>query len=170
MSKYIPTMYQKSIFDIDYKKLYQKNIKCILFDLDNTIIPANISTCDDKIIELFDNIKKENIKPIIFSNSPKMRISKIAHVLKVDYVYFALKPLSFKFYKTLKKYNLKKEDVAIIGDQILTDIVGGNKVGITTILTDQISEYDSIFTKFNRYREKKIIKKINLKKGNYYEM
>ena len=59
----------------------------------------------------------------------------------------------------MKELKYNESEVAIIGDQMLTDIIGGNKVGITTILTHPITKKDMIFTYINRYREKKIIKK-----------
>lgn len=167
MNKYLPDMCYKNIFEVDYKKLKEDQIKLLLFDLDNTIIPDNVKEIDDDIRELFKKIKKLNIKPMVFSNSIKpKKIKRICNDLDIDYIYFALKPLSFNFKKVIRKNNVKKEEVAIIGDQLLTDIKGGNKVGINTILVKPISEYDSIFTRLNRLKEKKIMKKLN---RSFYE-
>lgn len=160
MNKYLPDMINLSIFDIDYEKLYKENIRFLLFDLDNTITPPDKLLCDEKRIELFEKIKKIGLKPIIFSNSPKKRIKTYADILKIDYVYLACKPLPFKFIETIKKYHFEKEQTAIIGDQLLTDIRGGNRVGITTILVKPLVDYDSIFTIPNRIREKKIKEKL----------
>ena len=66
-----------------------------------------------------------------------------------------------------------QSEIAVVGDQLLTDILFGNKMGITTILVNPLSLTDKIFTRFNRYRERKIYKKLyknNLfTKGKYYE-
>ena len=170
MNKFLPHIYEDNIYKVDYNRLYKNNIKVVLFDLDNTIIPANECEVSNDTIKLFKKIKKEGIKPVIFSNSPKGRIKKVADKLDVDFVYFACKPLTFKFKKFLNKNNLEKKEVAIIGDQLLTDIKGGNKVGIKTILVKPISDYDSIFTRFNRLREKNIFRKLDIKGSNYEEM
>ena len=170
MNKFLPHIYESSIYKVDYNRLYKNNIKVILFDLDNTIIPANECDISDNEIKLFDSIKKIGIKPVIFSNSPKGRIKKVADKLNVDFVYLACKPLSFKFKRFLRKYKLNKNEVAIIGDQLLTDIKGGNKVGIKTILVNPISDYDSVFTRFNRIRENKILRKLDIKVSKYEEM
>ena len=73
----------------------------------------------------------------------------------------------------LREYKHEENEVAIIGDQLLTDIVGGNKVGIVTILVNPISTKDGFFTKWNRHKEDKIIKKLRdrdlFTKGKYYE-
>lgn len=165
----MPDMYQESIFKIDYNKLYKNNIKFLLFDLDNTILPQNEYKCSNEIKELFDKIKNIGIKPIIYSNSLENRVKKIAKQLDIEYISFALKPAKFKFVKTLKKYGYKNNETAIIGDQFYTDLKGGKKVGIKTILVDQVSDYDNIFTIINRKKEKKLKEKLNFKNGSYYE-
>lgn len=164
-----PDMYKESIFKIDYEKLYNENIKFLLFDLDNTIIPRNKDAVSSELKELFKKIKNIGIKPIIYSNSPKGRVSKIAFNLDIDYFAFALKPSKKNFIKVMNKYNFKNTETAIIGDQFYTDIKGGKKVGIKTILVDQIGDYDSVFSYFNRRREKKLKEKLNFKNGSYYE-
>lgn len=167
MNKYMPSMMSNSIFDIDYKKLKEKGINFLLFDLDNTIIPDNVKDINDDIRKLFKKIKSLNIKPMIFSNSIKPnKLKRICSDLDIDYVYLAFKPLPFRFNSLIKKNKLNKKEIAIIGDQIFTDVLGGNRVGIMTILVRPISSYDSIFTRFNRMREKKIIEKLN---RSFYE-
>ena len=68
MEKYIPDIYQKSIYTINYDVLLLRGIKCLLFDLDNTIAPVNIKSPSKKTKELFDDLKSKGFKIIIFSN------------------------------------------------------------------------------------------------------
>lgn len=173
MEKYIPDMYQKSIYAVDYDKLLKRGIKCLLFDLDNTIAPINMKTPSKKIKKFFSDLKEKGFKVIIFSNSSKKRVKPFKEALEVDCAARACKPNPKKFIQIIKEYDFQISEIAIIGDQILTDVVGGNNVGITTILVNQISTKDIIWTKFNRFREKKIIKKLEQKelfiRGRYYE-
>lgn len=173
MEKYIPDMYQKSIYTIDYNKLYNRGIKCILFDLDNTLVPINAKITSKKLKEFIEELKQKGFKIIIFSNSQKNRVKPFGESLDVDYYPTALKPFPKKLNKLLEKYNYKQAEVAIIGDQMLTDIVVGNKAGITTILVNPISKKDLFFTKFNRFRERHIMKRLRnnnlFVKGRYYE-
>ena len=85
----------------------------------------------------------------------------------------AMKPFKFKYNKILDEYKLNIATVACIGDQLLTDIKGGNMIGITTILVNPIGTKERITTKINRYFEKKILKKLRdndlFTKGKYYE-
>lgn len=172
MEKYIPDIYKKSIFDIDYKKLKENGIKCLLFDLDNTLVPCKQKKVSAEVQELIYNLKKLHFKVIIFSNSPKLRVRSFGEVLNVDILGYARKPFKYSFQKIFKKYKYTENEVAIIGDQMLTDVLGGNKVGITTILVTPLGK-DTFFTKINRFRENNIMLKLRdhslFTKGKYYD-
>ena len=173
MEKYVPDMYQKSIYTIDYSKLLAIGIKCLLFDLDNTIIPSKSSEPPVKAKDLFVSLKQKGFRVIIFSNSPKIRVRKAQKYLEVECVSSAMKPFSKNFKKVMNNHKLTENEVAIIGDQIMTDVVGGNKVGITTILVNPITNSDFFWTMPNRIRERAIMKKLRNRdlfcKGRYYE-
>lgn len=173
MEKYIPDIYIKSVYKIDYDKLKERGIKCILFDLDNTLAPLSMKRPGKKIKDLFNKLKSMGFKIIIFSNSGKKRLKPFKSELEVDCAYSCRKPSRTKFDIILKDYKFSVSEVVIIGDNIITDILGGNKVGITTVLVNPISSKDRIITKFVRLYEKYIIAKLSDKgyflKGKYYE-
>lgn len=173
MEKYVPDMYQKSIYTIDYSKLLTTGIKCLLFDLDNTVVPSNSNEPSMKAKDLFVSLKQKGFKVIIFSNSPKFRVKKFKNIFEVEGVCNAMKPMTHNFKKVMENHRLTENEVAIIGDQIMTDVVGGNNVGITTILVNPLENKDFIWTKINRFREKRIMKKLRKRdlfcKGRYYE-
>ena len=170
--RFIPDMYQKNIFKINYEKLKKNGIKCLLVDLDNTISPAKEILLCEKTKRLF-NKRKKDVKIVLFSNNFPKRISKFGKYYDVDIACVSLKPFSYKYKYILKKYKLKKSEVAAIGDQLLTDIQGGNKMGITTILVNPMSNIDETETWFNRQIEKQIFsyfkKNDILIKGRYYD-
>ena len=116
MEKYVPGIYKKSIYDVDYKKLKSNGIKCILFDLDNTIVPYNIKEPNKKVMDLFKQIKSLGIKIIIFSNSGKKRLKPFKDMLEVDCCPRAFKPSPEKFVAIIDgyKYALDNDyDIAI---------------------------------------------------------
>ena len=166
-------MYKQNIYEVNYEKLKKQGIKCLLFDLDNTIAAPNVKKPTEEVKKLVDKLKIMGFRIVIFSNSPKGRVKPFKDELEVDASASTKKPKKTKFLKVLSLYNYTITEVAIIGDQILTDVVGGNKVGILTILTDPISKKDFILTKINRLREKIVIRKLSKKslfiKGKYYE-
>ena len=172
MQNFIPDMYQKSIYDIDYKKLKKKGIKCLLFDLDNTLIPVNVDVPTKKVKELFSVLEKD-FKIIIISNSGKKRLIPFKERLNVDVAASSHKPFKKKYLKIMEIYKLKYHEIAAIGDQLLTDINGANRVGITSILINPIGDYEKFCTKINRFLEgfvyRKLRKKGILEKGEYYE-
>ena len=173
MEIYVPDIYQKSVYSIDYQKLINRGIKCLLFDLDNTLVPISDKVPNKKLKELIDDLKKLGFKIIIFSNSPKRRLLPFKNELEVDCSASSKKPRADKFLQVLKIYGYQISEVAIIGDQILTDVLGGNNVGITTILVNPISTRDFFWTRFSRKKEKKIMEKLRSNdlfvKGRYYE-
>lgn len=172
IKRFLPKIYEESIFTINYDKLKKMGIKCLLFDLDNTISPAKEIVFCKETKHLFEKLKKD-FKIILFSNNFFKRVSKFGDYYDVDIECVSLKPLTYKYRRILKKYNFKKTEVASIGDQLLTDIQGGNKMGITTILVNPISSIDETETWLNRQIEKKIFeifeKKDYLKRGRYYD-
>lgn len=173
IEKFKPDMYQKSIYTIDYKKIKSMGIKCLLFDLDNTIISKNIKKPTKKIIDLIERLKEMGFKVIIFSNSGKKKLTPFKEKLEVDCAASAQKPSKKKYKKVLNEYKFAENEVAMIGDQLLTDILGGNKVGIFTILVQPLSSKDLFLTKFNRFIEGIVMNRLKkyglFEKGKYYE-
>ncbi len=169
---FIPDIYQKSIYTINYKKLKKNGIKCLLFDLDNTIAPYKTNEPDKKVKELFANLEND-FKIIIISNSNKNRLRPFKEKLNVDTAYSSKKPLKGKYKKILSLYKFKIDEIACIGDQLLTDILGANRMGFTSILVNKVAKYETINTKINRFFEKFILKKLEkeriLVSGEYYD-
>ena len=172
MEKFIPDIYQKNIYDIDYQKLKKKGIKCLLFDLDNTLVPVKDDVPNKKVKELFNYLERD-FKVIIISNSNKKRLIPFKEGLNVDVAASARKPSKKKYLKIMSIYKFKEYQIAAIGDQLLTDIFGANRIGITSILINPIGEYEKFGTKINRFIEGFIKRKLKRKgiliKGEYYD-
>lgn len=173
MNYFYPDIYAQSIYTINYNKLIDMGIKCLLFDLDNTCVPYIEKEPTKELKTLFDKLKELGFKIIIFSNSPRKRLKPFKKYLNVDCCAKAGKPRKKEFIKILTIYSLNLSEVAIIGDQLVTDIYGGNKVGITTILVNPMSNTDMLLTKINRLIERKRIKRMTeqglFKIGEYYD-
>ena len=170
--KYLPDIYKRNIFDINYKKLKDEGIKCLIFDLDNTLAKIDSVDIDNKTKELIERLKKEFII-LIVSNSPKKRVKVFLDILDIDGYYFALKPSIRSLKRINDKYNLSNKNIAIIGDQFITDMKYGYKGKIKKIFVDPIAVKDLKITNINRFLENIIIKKYSklnkFKKGEYYE-
>ncbi len=173
MEKYVPDIYQKSIYTINYDTLLSRGIKCLLFDLDNTIAPLREKKPNEKVKKLFKKLKRKGFKIIIFTNSPKMRVNPFKDELEVDCCSCARKPSPKKFLSVIKIYKYNFSEVAIIGDSMIDDIAGGNGVGITTILVNRLSKKEYPLAWLKRKYEKRIVKKLRDKdlftRGRFYE-
>ena len=165
-------MYKKNIFEIPYLKLKKMGIKCLAFDLDNTIALIDQEKVDKKTINLFKELKSD-FQVVIISNNYEERVSNYAKIFECDYVSFALKPLTKGYREIRKRYSLKKDEIAVIGDQLMTDILGGSRSGAFTILVDPLGVKDLKITSLNRFFEKQVLKSFKKKnlfnKGVYYE-
>lgn len=172
MESFIPDIYQKNIYDIDYQKLKKKGIRCILFDLDNTLCAVKEDVPSKRLKE-FIHYLENDFKVIIISNSNQKRLIPFKEGLNIDVAASARKPFKKKYLKIMKMYQFKEFEIAAIGDQLLTDIYGANKMGITSILINPIGEYEKFGTKINRFMEKFIYRKLKKKgilvKGEYYD-
>ena len=173
IEKVIPDIYQKSIYYINYDKLYKKGIRCIIFDLDNTITPSHIKKPTKRLKKLFDELRDKGFKVIIMSNAPKYRIEPFKTYLNVDACAFSLKPRKNKYERIMEKFKYKHTEVAAVGDQLLTDIFGANKLDLTSILVNPLTDHDFTITFINRIIEKFIYDRLDKKelftKGQYYE-
>ena len=169
---FYPKMYKNKIQDISYTKLKKKGIKCILFDLDNTIALIDQEFIAEDVKEFLTKLKKDFII-VIISNNVKKRVSTYAISLECDYVSSAIKPLFRGINKIKRKYNLKNNEIAVIGDQLVTDILGSNLHKFYSILVEPLASKDLKITSLNRILERKILKKYAkkklMKKGEYYD-
>ena len=171
IQKYIPYDCYKTIFDIDYNKLYSVGIRYLLFDIDNTILTYDELEPKQEHFEFFSKLKKKGFTICLISNNHQDRVEKVSKPLEVYGVWDAYKPLTVGFKKALKIMNVtKKEEVVAIGDQIVTDVSGANKTKIKSILVKTIKKSNQKwYTILNRSREKNIIKKISKVNPKIYQ-
>ena len=160
-----PNLYLSNVKDITLEILQKNNIRGLILDVDNTLIDY-----DKKLLDGVQNwcnkLKQNNIKMCILSNTNKIKkVDKVAKMLGLKYIYFAHKPNKKGFYKAQKLLGLKQDEIAVVGDQIFTDVLGGNRVGMFTILTKPIDERDISITRIKRPLEKFVIKKYLNNKG-----
>ena len=173
MGLFTPTYYAKSLYDIPVSFYKENGIKILFCDLDNTLLKEHKEIPKKDACELMKKLKKDFTIYIVSNNSSKRRLSIAAEKLGISYVRFAMKPFSRGFKKVQKEGNFKKEEMCLIGDQLMTDVLGGNRYGIYTILIDPLSKEELKVTGINRFLEKRKIKKLaknNLfRRGDYYD-
>ena len=139
----------------------QKNkIKVLILDVDNTLIDyyENLSK---EVEEWAKNLRGQGVKLYILSNSNKKeKVEKVAKKLEIPFKNFAMKPFKKGFLEIQKEIQEEPEHIAVVGDQIFTDILGGNRCNMFTILVDPINPKDYWYTAWKRPIENKIKSKI----------
>lgn len=157
LKHFLPDQHVKSIFDITPESLKEKGVKGIITDLDNTLVEWDRPTATPKLIEWFDNMRKHEILVTIVSNNNETRVRSFSDPLQIPFIFQAKKPMTRAFNKALKQMGLRKEETVVIGDQLLTDVLGGNRSGFHTILVVPVAKTDGFITKFNRKVERRIL-------------
>ncbi len=163
-TKMYPKAYFNNIKDITIEFLQTHNIKGLLIDVDNTLIDYNKNILDG-VKEWIDKMRDEGVKLCILSNTNnKLKVQNVSRYLDIPYIFFAMKPLKNGFKKGMKKLKLESKNIAVIGDQLLTDVLGANRSNMYSILVKPIHEKDIFITKLKRPLERKIMNKYLNKK------
>ena len=159
-----PNLYLKNIKEIKYEMLNQNGIKGLILDVDNTLLDYYKNMLEG-LEEWCENMKKKSIKFCIASNSNnRNKVDSISKKLGIPYIFFAKKPFKGGLNRAAKLMGLENEEVAVVGDQIFTDVLGANRCKMFSILVDPINERDMLITIIKRPIEN-LIKK-NYKKGD----
>lgn len=161
MKKIYPNLYLKKVEDITIEQLLKNKIKALILDVDNTLIDINKNLSED-IVFWAKQMKGQGIKLYILSNTnDKKKVETIAQKLDIPYKHFALKPLKKGFKFIQKKLKINPENIGVVGDQIFTDVLGGNRNNMFTILVEPINnQKDYWYTAWKRPIENKIKNKI----------
>ena len=155
-----PDGYFKKVEEITIQYLLKHKIKVLILDVDNTLIDyyENIT---EEVKTWAKNLKGQGMKLYILSNTNnKEKVEKVANKLEIPYKNFAMKPFKKGFLKIQKEIKEPPEKIAVVGDQLFTDILGGNRCNMYTILVDPINPKDYWYTAWKRPIENRIKKKI----------
>jgi uncharacterized protein len=157
LKQFLPNEHVKSVLDIQPEHLKARGIKGIITDLDNTLVEWDRPEATPALIKWFEDVKKHNISVTIVSNNNEARVKAFADPLDIPFIFQARKPMARAFHRALAQMGIKKEETVVIGDQLLTDVLGGNRSGFHTILVVPVAQTDGFVTKFNRFAERRIM-------------
>ncbi|AXI40174.1 MAG: YqeG family HAD IIIA-type phosphatase [Bacillaceae bacterium] len=169
LKRFLPGEYAKSVFHIYPHFLKEKGIKGIITDLDNTLVEWDRPNATPKLKNWFEMMEQNGIKVTIVSNNNEKRVRSFSEPLNIPFISKAGKPRAKAFKKAAEQMGLKKEEVVVIGDQLLTDVLGGNLCGFHTILVVPVSSTDGFWTRINRKIERKILKLLKQKGMLHWE-
>lgn len=157
-----PTWLVDSIYQVSPAQLKRHGIKAVLSDLDNTLLAWNDAQKTLKLRKLVNQFRSHRIQLIVISNNTTGRVSKALSGLHISYISWSLKPLPLGILRALKRYHLKKTQVVMVGDQLLTDVWAANNAHVKSMWVKPLVKTDQWDTRINRFFERRI--KIRLKR------
>ncbi len=156
----IPDFYYENISCIEIQKLKEKGIEYIICDLDNTLDSHRQKTPSASALTFLDLLKNEGFTICVISNGKHERVKHYLARHNISFIANAGKPLKKSYIKAMNEIGAKKNKTAFVGDQIFTDILGANRVGLTTILVTPIESIENSFFYLKRALEKLVLRKI----------
>ena len=153
-----PDYYYESVFAIPYNEFLQKNIRALIFDLDNTLAPYDVLHAPAKVTALMKRLKRMGFSICLLTNNTEKRIRTFNEHLGLPAIHSAMKPFTMAIKRAMGIMDAKPEETAIIGDQLFSDIWAGKNARITTILVKPASSRDIITVRFKRHIERFFIK------------
>jgi len=155
---FFPKMMVKTVADIDLALLVERGIKGLIVDIDNTLVANHVKEAGEDTVKWVEKAKKLGLKVCLVSNAPKIRVVRFNEKLCLPVIYRAIKPMKRPFKHALRILKLEHLEVAVIGDQIFTDIYGGNRFGMFTILVNPLDGNESMIGRIKRIAEGRIEK------------
>ena len=140
--------------DFDIKHYRELGFDTILLDIDNTIAVPNTGICDERAEKFIRDLEEAGFKVVIFSNNTRKRVEMFKRDIPVEYNCWSMKPVPLSYLITCKRMGTKPERTIVLGDQLITDILGANLSGCYGIYCKQLQEKDSRITSLNRKIEK----------------
>lgn len=155
-----PRLYVSQLEDIPLEFLADKGIQGLIIDLDNTITEWNSFELHQGVISWFNSLSSKGFRPCLVSNNNFRRVEQVANQLNVPFIPRAAKPRRRAFRKAMAHLSTGPQSTAVIGDQIFTDVLGGNRLNLFTILVSPITTREFIGTRFTRQIEKLVLSRI----------
>jgi HAD superfamily phosphatase (TIGR01668 family) len=150
-----PDLMVDSYQHLDPETLLKKGIRLLICDVDNTLSANENGICPPAVHRFVSRMEKEGIEVVLMTNNTRKHLNQVLkNHPKVKTVTFACKPLGFSYRRLLKEKNLHPDQCAVLGDQLFTDVAGGNRMGFYTVQSKPLTEKDRLETKVARIGER----------------
>lgn len=165
IENYMPDFALERAYDLTVEDVKKEGIKVVFVDLDNTLIAWNNPDGTSEMRQWLHDLKDAGIPVVVVSNNKYERVKRAVEKFDIDFEAFALKPFTFGINRALKRFDVAPSEVVMIGDQLMTDIRAAKRAGLKSVLVKPLIQTDSINTQINRWRERRMMKRIIAKYG-----
>jgi hypothetical protein len=149
-----PHRFAPRLANVPLDELFAAGIRGLIVDLDNTLLGFGESELAEDHIAWVARAHEQGMRAVMLSNNFSDRVTAVAALLGIRCVPNALKPLPFGFLRAKRMLGLSRRQIAVVGDQLFTDVLGGRLCGFYTILTEPIENKDFAITRFFRFLER----------------
>ena len=150
----VPDRYLTSVLQIKTDWLRSEGIEALLIDIDNTMVSRDTQKVSDEVREWARSLSTEGFKLYLVTNNWHRTVFETAAELQLPVAYRSMKPLPFNFLRALRRMGVKRHQAIVVGDQMMTDILGSKLIGMRSIMVLPLTETDLAHTKFLRKVEK----------------
>ncbi|NLJ24032.1 MAG: YqeG family HAD IIIA-type phosphatase [Firmicutes bacterium] len=152
-----------SLLEVDLDKLKAKGYKGLILDIDNTLLPWAGDEPSHTVLAWVEKAKAGGFQLCLTSNALKERVARVSRTLDIPAIAGAIKPRKKPFRQALQLLGTTPSETVVIGDQLFTDILGGNRMQLYTILIDPVASEELVATKVIRRLERRIIRRLSRK-------
>ena len=153
---FYPDHERDSAYEIDYRGLYQKGYRGVIFDIDNTLVPHG-APADDRSASLFEELRAIGYETMLLSNNKEPRVKLFHDGVGSPYIFKAGKPAKKGYEAAMERMGTVSETTLFVGDQLFTDVWGAKRAGITTYLVKPIHPKEEIQIVLKRYLERIVL-------------
>lgn len=156
LQRFYPEEYLDSAYEIPYEEFYQKGVRGIIFDIDNTLVPHG-APADARARELFGRLNKQGFHVCLLSNNKKPRVAAFAAQVGSDYLYQAGKPKKAGYEEAMRRMGTTSRSTLFVGDQLFTDVYGANRAGLYSVLVKPIHPKEELQIVIKRRLERLVL-------------
>ncbi len=149
-----------AVFDIDLDRLRSEGIRALFVDLDNTLLAWDQEHPSERLRRWIARVREKGLRICIVSNGMPARVKRVAEKLGVTAITQAIKPRKRPFEQALRLFGLQASEAAVVGDQLFTDILGGNRMNMHTILVKPVGRHEMKHTQWIRRIERRLIRRM----------
>lgn len=161
LKMFCPDFRFASIVAIPVEWLKVQQVERIILDVDNTLLPRDKIEPDEAALRWLQSVRNSGIEIVLLSNNGGQRLQQISEAAQTEVICWAAKPFSWGFKRALKNFSKKQGKVLVIGDQLLTDVLGAKRLGFTVLWVSSLSGKEFPVTRLARKIEKILVRRLN---------
>lgn len=153
-----PDRFAPRLCEVPHEELEAAGIRGLIIDLDNTLLGFRETELGDEHLSWVARAHDRGFRIVMLSNNQSERVRGIAAQLQIECIPNALKPLPFGFLRAKRRLAMRRREIAVVGDQLFTDVLGGKICGLYTILTEPLEAKDFPVTRVFRFFERVMLR------------